>query len=124
MQTKVMVTGHHGYIGAVLVRLLKETNHQVIGVDSNFYEGCCLGPAPIPADHEILKDIRDLSLSDFDGVDAVVHLAALSNDPLGNLSSRVTFDINHRASIKLAQLAKRRSSTLPLLILLQYLWRC
>ena len=56
----------------------------MVGVDSNFYEGCCLGPPPVPADQEIHKDIRDLHLTDFDGVDAVIHLAALSNDPLGN----------------------------------------
>jgi nucleoside-diphosphate-sugar epimerase len=109
MRMKVMVTGHQGYLGAVMVRLLKEANHEVVGVDSNLYEGCCLGPPPVPADQEIVKDIRDLSLSDFDGVEAVIHLAALSNDPLGNLSSRVTYDINHRASIKLAQLAKQAS---------------
>lgn len=107
MRMTVMVTGHNGYIGTTLVRMLKEAGHDVVGVDSNFYEGCCLGPEPISADHEIRKDIRDIALPDFDGVDAVIHLAALSNDPLGNLSSNLTYDINHRASVKLAQLAKR-----------------
>ena len=76
---------------------------------TNFYEECCLGPRPVPVDYEIKKDIRDLELTDFDSVDAVIHLAALSNDPLGNLSSRVTHDINHRASVRLAQLAKQAS---------------
>ena len=107
MRTKVMVTGHLGYIGTTLVRMLKESGHKVVGVDSNLYEGSCLGPLPVPVDQGISKDIRDLDLTDFEGVDAVIHLAALSNDPLGNLSSKVTFDINHRASVRLAQLAKQ-----------------
>jgi nucleoside-diphosphate-sugar epimerase len=107
MRLKVMVTGHQGYIGAAMVRRLKEANHEVVGVDAQFYEGCCLGPSPVPADREIRKDIRELCVADFDGFDAVIHLAALSNDPLGNLSANVTYDINHRASIKLAQLAKQ-----------------
>lgn len=107
MPTKVMVTGHNGYIGTTLVRMLKEAGFRVVGVDCNFYEGCCLGSPPLPADQEIRKDIRDLHPADFDSVDAVIHLAALSNDPLGSLSPRVTYEINHRASVKLAQLAKR-----------------
>lgn len=107
MPTKVMVTGHSGSIGTVVVRMLKETGYEVLGVDSSLFEPCCLGPPPIPADQEIREDVRDLQLTDFDGVDAVIHLAALSNGPLGRLSPRVTFDINHRASVKLAQLAKR-----------------
>jgi len=107
MRMKVIVTGHHGYIGTTMVRVLKEAGHKVVGVDSNLYEDCCLGPTPVPVDQEIGKDIRDLDLTDFDRVDAVIHLAALSNDPLGNLSSRVTYDINHRASVRLAQLAKQ-----------------
>jgi nucleoside-diphosphate-sugar epimerase len=107
MPTKVMVTGHNGYIGTTLVPMLKETGHEVVGVDSSLFETCCLGPPPVPVDHEIHEDIRDLQLTDFDGVDAVIHLAALSNDPLGKLSPRVTSDINHRASVTLAQLAKR-----------------
>ena len=107
MPTKVMVTGHGGYIGTILVRMLKESGHEVIGVDSFLFESCGLGTPPIPADQEIRKDVRDLHLADFDDVDAVIHLAALSNDPLGKLSPRVTYEINHHASVKLALLAKR-----------------
>ncbi len=107
MRAKVMVTGHLGYIGTTLVRMLKEAGHEVVGVDATFYGGCCLGPLPVPVNQEIRTDVRDLHLTDFEGVDAVIHLAALSNDPLGNLSSRVTYDINHRASVKLAQLSKQ-----------------
>jgi nucleoside-diphosphate-sugar epimerase len=102
-----MVTGHNGYIGTTLVRMLKEAGHEVVGVDCDFYDGCCLGPPSVAVDQEIHEDIRDLDPTDFDGVDAVIHLAALSNDPLGTLSSRVTYDINHRGSVKLAQVAKQ-----------------
>lgn len=75
--------------------------------DSFLFESCGLGTPPIPADQEIRKDVRDLHLADFDDVNAVIHLAALSNDPLGKLSPRVTYEINHHASVKLALLAKR-----------------
>src|SRR5262249_51453846 len=67
----------------------------------------CLGPEPAPPDCVIQKDIRDLTLPELDGMDAVVHLAAISNDPVGNLNADVTYDINHRASVKLARLAKK-----------------
>src|SRR5208282_2641162 len=97
MPMKVMVTGHNGYIGTTLVPMLKEAGQTVVGVDARFYDGCCLGPPPVPVDREIRKDIRDLHLSCFDGVDAVIHLAGLSSDPLGSISSRVTYEINHRA---------------------------
>jgi nucleoside-diphosphate-sugar epimerase len=104
---KVMVTGHNGYIGTTLVGMLKEAGHEVVGVDSGFFEACCLGPPPVPVDQEIRKDIRDLDLIDFDGIDALIHLAALSNDPLGNLNPEITYDINYRASVRLARLAKQ-----------------
>jgi nucleoside-diphosphate-sugar epimerase len=104
---RVVVTGHQGYIGATLVPLLKQAGHKVIGIDTKFYDGCALGPPPCHADVELHKDIREVDLADFDGADAVIHLAALSNDPLGNLNGDVTFDINHRASVRLAERAKR-----------------
>ncbi|MDE3110643.1 MAG: SDR family oxidoreductase, partial [Acidobacteriota bacterium] len=102
---KVLLTGHRGYIGAVAAPALAEAGHDVIGLDAGLYEGCEFGESPreIP---EIRKDIRDVTLSDVEGVDAVVHLAALSNDPLGNLDSSLTYDINYRASVRLAELAK------------------
>jgi nucleoside-diphosphate-sugar epimerase len=103
---KILLTGHKGYIGAVAAPVLRSAGHDVTGLDTDLYEGCDLGdpPAGIP---EIRKDIRNLEKEDLDGFDAVVHLAALSNDPLGNLDSGLTYSINHRASVRLAELAKQ-----------------
>jgi nucleoside-diphosphate-sugar epimerase len=103
---KVLLTGHKGYIGAVAVSMMRAAGHQVVGLDTDLFEGCEFGDGVqnIP---EIRKDIRDLEKSDLEGFDAVVHLAALSNDPLGNLDSNLTFDINHKASVRLAELAKK-----------------
>jgi nucleoside-diphosphate-sugar epimerase len=107
---KVLLTGHKGYIGAVAVPMLRAAGHEVVGLDNSLYDGCDFGeePAAIP---EIDKDLRDVAAEDMDGFDAVVHLAALSNDPLGNLDSRLTYDINHRASVKLAEAAKKAGVT-------------
>lgn len=102
---KVLLTGHRGYIGAVAGPILSSAGHEVIGLDTDLYAGCDFGDSSsdIP---EIRKDLRDLTRADLEGFDAVVHLAALSNDPLGNLDSQLTYDINHLASVKLARLAK------------------
>ena len=102
---KVLLTGHKGYIGAVAGPILRSAGHEVVGLDTDLYERCDFGEAP-PEIPEIRKDLRDLEKADLEGFDAVVHLAALSNDPLGNLDSDLTYDINHRASIRLAELAK------------------
>jgi nucleoside-diphosphate-sugar epimerase len=103
---RVLVTGHKGYIGTVLVPMLLSEGHDVVGLDSDLYARCTFveGIAAVP---EILKDIRDVELSDLEGVQAVMHLAGLSNDPLGDLNPELTYEINHRASIRLAQLAKK-----------------
>lgn len=102
---KVLLTGHKGYIGAVAIPMLRSAGHEVVGLDTDLFEGCDFGPAAdtVP---EIRKDIRDITEADVEGFDAVVHLAALSNDPLGNLDSDLTYSINHRASVRLAELAK------------------
>jgi nucleoside-diphosphate-sugar epimerase len=102
---KVILTGHRGYIGAVAAPLLQQAGHEVVGLDSDLFTGCDFGN-PNPEIPEIRKDFRDLSKSDFDGFEAVVHLGALSNDPLGNLDPKLTFNINHLASVKMAELAK------------------
>jgi nucleoside-diphosphate-sugar epimerase len=101
----VLVTGHRGYIGAVLVPMLLETKHKVTGLDTDFFAGCDFngGPVAVPA---IRKDLRDVAASDLKGFDAVIHLAALSNDPLSDLNPDCTYEINHRASVRLAGLAK------------------
>ena len=102
---KVLVTGHTGYIGAVLVPMLLRAKHEVIGLDTDFFAGCDLydGCVMVPS---IKKDLRDVSVSDLHGFDAVIHLAALSNDPLSDLKPECTYEINHRASVRLAELAK------------------
>lgn len=103
---RVLVTGHHGYIGTVLVPMLEAAGDDVVGLDSYLYDECTFGPEPLdpPA---IRKDVRDVTLEDLDGFDAVIHLAALCNDPLGDLAPATTHDINFRGAVRLAHLAKR-----------------
>jgi nucleoside-diphosphate-sugar epimerase len=104
---KVLVTGHLGYVGTIMVPILRAAGHEVTGYDSDLYRRCTFEPGgaimEIPA---ITKDIRDASPADLEGFDAVIHLAALSNDPLGNLNPDLTYSINHRASVALAKAAK------------------
>ncbi|HUY31673.1 MAG TPA: SDR family oxidoreductase [Pirellulales bacterium] len=103
---RILVTGCHGYIGSVLTPMLLAEGHQVLGLDSDLFEPCTFGAAP--ADFECMNvDLRDARESDVRGCDAVIHLAALSNDPLGNLDPALTFDVNHLASARLARLARR-----------------
>lgn len=102
---KILVTGHQGYIGTVMVPMLIQAGHDVVGLDSNLYERCTFG-AGVPVVPEIRQDIRDLQPADLEGYEAIIHLAALSNDPLGNLNPDITYDINHRASVRLARMAK------------------
>jgi nucleoside-diphosphate-sugar epimerase len=103
---KVLVTGHEGYIGGVLVPMLLARGHDVVGLDNGLFRACVYtgDPASIPA---LDRDVRDLEASDLAGFDAVVHLAGLSNDPLGDLNPELTYAINYRASVHLAELAKR-----------------
>jgi nucleoside-diphosphate-sugar epimerase len=104
---RVLVTGHLGYIGTVLTPMLRQAGHEVVGFDSNLFERCTYSAGGVI--HQIptlRKDVRDVSVDDFVGFDAVLHLAALSNDPLGDLQPRITDEINHRASVRVAQFAK------------------
>ncbi len=102
---RILVTGCHGYIGSVLMPLLAGESHEVVGLDADFFRTCTLGAAANEAPTR-QRDIRDLQPADLEGFEAVLHLAALSNDPLSNLDPELTYDINHRASVRLAQLAK------------------
>jgi nucleoside-diphosphate-sugar epimerase len=103
---RVLVTGHKGFIGAVMVPLLIDAGVEVVGMDTDFY-GECSFAGPLADVPEIGRDIRDTELADLEGFDAVVHLAALSNDPLGDFDPDLTFDINQRATVRLAQLARQ-----------------
>jgi nucleoside-diphosphate-sugar epimerase len=99
---KVLVTGNTGYIGTVMARVLAEAGHEVVGLDSGFFEDCLLMESDA-AFHWIRKDVRDVTVEDLKGFDAVAHLAALSNDPMGELDPAWTRDINYRASVELAR---------------------
>ncbi len=103
---KVFVTGHRGYIGAHLVDLLKESGHTVTGCDLGLFDDCAW-EAVVPADRELRKDVRDVTVKDLAGHDCIMHLAAISNDPMGEVDAASTYAINRDASIRLAQLAKK-----------------
>lgn len=102
---RVLVSGHNGYIGSVLTQTLASAGHDVTGLDTFFYEECTYGPKP-PDPPAIRQDIRDVTAEDLVGFDAVILLAALSNDPLGDLRPGITYDINHHGSVRLARAAK------------------
>ncbi len=102
---RVLLTGHKGYIGTVLGPMLEQAGHDVHGLDSDLYRRSSFGSEPRHF-QETIKDIRDVEKSDLKGFDAVLHLAGLSNDPLGDLDPDLTYDINFRASVRLAEMAK------------------
>jgi len=105
-RARVLVTGHRGYIGAVTVPLLRGLGYDVVGLDCDLYQGCDFGDEAAPLVPEIGRDVREIEARDLLGIDAIVHLAALSNDPVGDLNPRATYDINHEASVRLARLAR------------------
>lgn len=103
---RILVTGHRGYIGSVLSQLLGAAGHDVVGMDSALYEECTFG-SDLPSGISMSRrDIRELLLADLEGIDAIAHLAGVCNDPLGDLLPETTFEINHIATVRLAQLAK------------------
>ncbi|WP_406170986.1 SDR family oxidoreductase [Streptomyces canus] len=102
---RVLLTGHQGYLGTVMAPVLAAAGHEVVGLDAGLFADCVLGPTPAdPPGHRV--DLRDVTAEHVAGVDAVIHLAALSNDPLGSLAPELTYDINHHASVHLARLAR------------------
>jgi nucleoside-diphosphate-sugar epimerase len=104
---RFMITGHMGYIGTVLTPMVLKAGHAVTGYDSDLFRRCTYSDGgEITHVPHICKDVRDAAIEDLDGIDAVLHLAALSNDPLGDLDPETTYAINHRASVRIATLAK------------------
>jgi nucleoside-diphosphate-sugar epimerase len=105
MKKQVLITGHNGYIGSVMAPLLAQAGHSVVGLDTGYFDACTFASdsVRVPA---LRKDIRDLTAADLYGFDAVVHLAALSNDPIGNLDADWTHQINFEATVRLAGYAK------------------
>ena len=101
----VLVTGHRGYIGVHLVDVLQRAGHTVTGCDSGLFDGCQWEPFAIP-DVELRKDVRELELDDMRGHDCVMHLAAISNDPMGDVDPELTLSVNRDASVRLAELAR------------------
>lgn len=102
---RVLVTGHDGYIGSVLVPILREAGHEVVGLDTGLFADCVIGPAPEEV-KTLRVDLRDVEPEHVTGFDAVIHLAALCNDPLGNINPDLTYDVNHRSTLRLARAAK------------------
>jgi nucleoside-diphosphate-sugar epimerase len=102
---KILLTGHKGYIGSHLVALLREEGHQVTGVDLNLFEECAWEKS-VDVDNELIKDFRNLTLKELENHDCVMHLAAISNDPMGDLVEQLTYDINLNGSIELAKKSK------------------
>ena len=102
---RILITGNSGYIGTKLAPFMVAAGHEVIGMDSDLYNGCTFLDR-LPVIPTIHKDVRDATAADLDGFDAVFHLAALSNDPLGNLNPQLTFEINYMATVHLAKISK------------------
>jgi nucleoside-diphosphate-sugar epimerase len=102
---RILLTGHEGYVGSVMTSFLLEAGHYVVGLDTRLFGGCDFGEykSPIP---RLRCDLRDATAWELEGFEAVIHLAAISNDPLGNLNPQCTYDINHLASISLAKAAR------------------
>lgn len=105
-EMRVLITGHNGYIGSVMTKVLASNGFEISGLDTYLFDRCTFGP-DVPDIPAIRKDVRDIEITDLEGFDAICHLAGISNDPVGDLDPDVTYEINHRASTRLAKLAKQ-----------------
>jgi nucleoside-diphosphate-sugar epimerase len=103
---RILLTGHQGYLGTVMAPILAAAGHDVTGLDSGLFADCILGGLDAPDVPGLAVDLRDVTVAQLQGFDAVVHMAALSNDPLGSVAPEITYDINHHASTRLARLSK------------------
>lgn len=103
---RVLLTGHQGYLGTVMAPILATAGHEIFGLDSGLFADCVLGDLDVPDIPGIAVDLRDVTVDQLRGYDAVVHMGALSNDPLGSLAPEITYAVNHHASTRLATLAK------------------
>ncbi len=103
---RVLVTGHHGYIGSLLMPILADRGIDAVGLDSDLFASCTFGPPVVEHWPSRRQDLRDVTVGDLEGFDAVMHLAALSNDPLGDINPNLTYDINLQGSLRLARQAK------------------
>jgi nucleoside-diphosphate-sugar epimerase len=104
---RTIVTGYDGYLGSLLVPELMRRGHDVVGLDTGYYKERMLYRSGDPSPRTIVKDLRDVVVSDLEGFDAIAHLAELSNDPAGELAPHITYEINHKGSVRLAELARR-----------------
>ncbi len=102
---RILLTGSRGYIGTVMAPFLLDAGHEVVGIDTDLYRRSTFGPWR-ESIRTLCKDVREIQVADLRGFDAVIHLAALSNDPLGDLNPELTYEINHLASVRLAEQAK------------------
>lgn len=103
---RILVTGHCGYIGNVLVRILQQAGHEPVGIDTDLYSNCTFGAEGLAEIAHTRADIREISVEDLAGIDAIAHLAGVCNDPLGDLFPETTYEINHRATVRLAHMAR------------------
>jgi nucleoside-diphosphate-sugar epimerase len=107
---RVLITGHNGYIGSVLAPVLERAGHEVVGLDSDLFAACTFGSA-VPEIDSLRADVRDVESEDLVGFDAIIHLAAVCNDPVGDLNPRATYEINHRGSVRVAAKAREAGVT-------------